>query len=176
MQATYDIVMAGNPLLKQIAVPVTQDEFETEQLIQFTDVLLNRMMELEGVGLAAPQIGVSKRIIAIGVGEHNKRKRPLIIPNQIIINPVIHPLGDEIDDDYEACLSVGDLAAKVPRYRHIVCKGLDVHGKSAEIEISDLHARIIQHEIDHLDGILFLERVVDKGSFTVYEELKKLRK
>jgi len=167
--------MAGNAILRQIAEPISQEEFNTPELIELTTALLDMMKSTGGVGLAAPQIGISKRIIALGVSDHARNKRDITIPNQIIINPEFTPIDDTLEEDYEGCLSVGELVAKVPRYKKINYHGFDVYGNLIEDTVVDLHARIIQHEVDHLDGILFLEKVADEKSFIVYEELKKLR-
>lgn len=169
----YEILKAGHPVLQKIAEPIAAEEFGSMELIQLSDLLLHAMQEEGGVALAAPQVGISKRMIVVGIGEHTRNKRKITIDNYVLINPVIYPLSDELEEGYEACLSVEVITAKVPRYKHILCKGFDLYGNVLEQTLEGLHARILQHEVDHLDGILFLERVKDPKTFAHYDELKK---
>lgn len=142
------IITAGNPLLKETAQPVTVFDKNLKFLLEN---MKKTLYEANGVGLAAPQIAVSKRIFVAddGVSGYDE-----------YINPVWTPVGDEKDIDVEGCLSVPDLYGEVERYKEILIKYQDRHGKKRQKKASGLLARCIQHETDHLNGILFIEKAV----------------
>ena len=129
------------------------------------------MQAKDGAGLAAPQIGESVRVVIFGV-DHNPRYPDVeVVPETILINPTITVIDKTIDEAWEGCLSLPGLRGVVPRYRQIKYSGFDVHGKAFEVEASDFHARVVQHECDHLDGILYPQRMKDFKQFSYTDEL-----
>lgn len=134
-------------------------------------VLLSTMKHENGIGLAAPQIGINKRAMVFGLANPISNTNLPDIPYTILFNPSFKPTNDTIIEDYEGCLSVGNLRAKVPRYKSIYFMGYDAEGNLIEKEVSDLHARVFQHEFDHLEGVIFLDRVVDYSSLGFHEDL-----
>lgn len=167
------ILEQENPLLRQVAETVAAIEFQEIWLHELVKELFLTMEEKGAVGVAAPQIGVSKRVIVFGTDYTKSRKIEKPIPNTVLINPVFTILSDEIQIGYEGCLNFGDLRGEVPRAMVIEYSGFDLAGNYVTKQASDLEARIVQHEIDHLDGILFVDRVIDKESLTTAEELIK---
>ena len=168
---TYNVIQLGNPKLRLISEPFTHDEFGTENLKTLADNLIKIMMAEKGIGLAAPQIGLNKRALAFGMNQHPIRTDLPSIPFTVLFNPSYEPTTDVLVEEYEGCLSVGKLRAKVPRYKSIYYKGYDAEGRLIEQEVSDVYARVIQHELDHLNGVMFLDKVTDYGSLGFHEEL-----
>jgi peptide deformylase len=147
--ALHEIRILGDPVLRQRAVPVAAVDDEVRQLI---DEMLETMYDADGVGLAAPQIGISRRIIVIDVNEQE-------VPAFGLINPVVVERSDDAERGEEGCLSIPGLKEIVERSARVVVNGLDRDGNPRRIEATGLLARALQHEIDHLEGILFLDRV-----------------
>ncbi|MDP1604710.1 MAG: peptide deformylase [Legionella sp.] len=167
------IILLGNPLLRQISQPITEEEFGTPELKQLEQELFAMLQAEKGLGLAAPQIGISKRALVFGMDQHPVHTHLPAIPFTILFNPTYEPLSDECVEEYEGCLSVGTLRGRVSRYKHIRYRGYDTNGQLMEREVSDLHARVLQHEYDHLDGIIFLDKVIDFNSLGFHDELVK---
>jgi peptide deformylase len=159
----------GHPLLLQKAQPVTQ--FNTPELDALIADMFDTMAAQIGAGLAAPQIGVSQRIVIFGV-ESNPRY-PVVepVPTTVLINPEVEIVGEETDEMWEGCLSVPGMRGLVERYMHLRYAGYDQHGNRIEREAHDFHARVVQHECDHLDGILYPRRIKDLRLFGFTEEL-----
>ncbi|MFO3210888.1 peptide deformylase [Legionella pneumophila serogroup 2] len=166
-----EIILLGNPLLRQIAEPIADDKFGTPELKQMEELLFEMLAAENGLGLAAPQIGISKRALVFGMDKHPVHTHLPAIPFTILFNPSFEPLSDECVEDYEGCLSVGTLRGKVSRYKHIRYRGYDANGNLIEREAVDLHARVLQHEYDHLDGVIFLDKVTNVNSLGFHEEL-----
>lgn len=176
MMTETTLLQVGNPQLREISMPVELHLLGSEELIRFSNQLLELMQQYKGVGLAAPQIGLQKKILALGFEKSERRPLEKPIPRAVLINPTFTVLSNNLEEDYEACLSVGgNLMAKVPRFTHIYYQAYDPHGNTIEGEAKGLHARIIQHEIDHFDGILFLDRVQDTRTYGFVEEIKKAK-
>lgn len=167
------VIKAGHPLLSQRAKEVEEHLFGSVALDNIIESMFLTMKSSGGVGLAAPQVSLDMRLLVFGLGGQSAIRKGIHIPATVMINPVIEFLTDEKEEGYEGCLSVGKLMAKVPRYTKIAVTAYNASGDKIEAELSGLEARIIQHEYDHLDGILFLERVVNSRSFAFYEELKQ---
>lgn len=168
-----EILKLGNPILRKTATSFTEDSFGTAELADLADLLINIMITEKGIGLAAPQIGIEKRAIAFGFDNSVDKNLPNI-PFQVLFNPSFEPIGETMVEAYEGCLSVGELRAKVPRYQTIYFKGYDVEGNLIENEVTDLYARVFQHEYDHLNGVIFLDRVKDYQSLAFHDELVKV--
>lgn len=166
-----EIILLGNPLLRQIAEPIVDDEFGTPELKEMERLLFDMLAAENGLGLAAPQVGISKRALVFGMDKHPVHTHLPAIPFTILFNPSFEPLSDECVEDYEGCLSVGALRGKVSRYKHIRYCGYDTNGNLIEREAIDLHARVLQHEYDHLDGVIFLDKVTNVNSLGFHEEL-----
>ena len=163
------ILRMGNSLLLERAEEITR--FNTPELNQLIKDMLDTMQAKDGAGLAAPQIGESVRVVIFGV-DHNPRYPDVeVVPETILINPTITVIDKTIDEAWEGCLSLPGLRGVVPRYRQIKYSGFDVHGKAFEVEASDFHARVVQHECDHLDGILYPQRMKDFKQFSYTDEL-----
>lgn len=165
-----NILKMGDPRLLRMAQPVT--EFDSDALHLLITDMLDTMRAANGAGLAAPQIGVDQQLVIFGSNELNPRypDRP-VVPPTVLINPVITPIGDEEESDWEGCLSVPGLRGVVPRWAHIRYTGLDQYGDPIDRTVSGFHARVVQHECDHLWGKLYPMRVRDFAQFGYTEVL-----
>lgn len=146
-------------------------EFNTPELHGLIEDMQDTMQAEDGAGLAAPQIGESVRVVIFGVEQNPRYPDAEAVPKTILINPVITALDESMEDGWEGCLSLPGLRGLVPRYSHIKYSGFDMQGNSFEIEASDFHARVVQHECDHLDGILYPQRIKDLRQFAYTDEL-----
>ncbi|MBK6007827.1 peptide deformylase [Ramlibacter ginsenosidimutans] len=165
-----DILKMGDPRLLRVAQPVR--EFDTEALHALIDDLQDTMRAANGAGLAAPQIGVDLQVVIFGTDTPNPRYPDAPpVPRTILLNPQITPLSAEEEEDWEGCLSVPGLRGKVPRWRRIRYSGHDERGRRIEREAEGFHARVVQHECDHLVGKLYPMRIRDFGSFGYTEVL-----
>lgn len=153
----------GEPLLLQIAQPVTQ--FDTPELNTLLEDMHDTMIALNGAGLAAPQIGVSKQVVIFGFKQNPRYPEAQEVPYTVLINPKITPIGNEEEDGWEGCLSVPGLRGIVPRYSRIRYTGFDETGQVIDREVSGFHARVVQHECDHLLGVLYPMRIRDFSKF-----------
>ena len=169
--AVRPILRMGHPLLRQIAEPVT--EMGSEGLHTLVADMWETMDEYGGVGLAAPQVGVSQRLVVFGMEEHPLGLELDAIPYTVLVNPVITPLDEAMEHGWEGCLSVPGMRGLVPRYTRIRYTGYDENGNPIEREVDGYHARVIQHECDHLDGILYPQRMDDFTQFGFTEELSE---
>lgn len=159
----------GDPRLWQQARPV--DSFDTPQLHALIADMQETMTHLNGAGLAAPQIGVDWRLVIFGFDSNPRYPDAESVPLTVLLNPLLTPLSEEIEDGWEGCLSVPGLRGLVPRWRHLRYSGFDQFGKPLERVVEGFHARVVQHECDHLDGILYPSRIRDFRCFGFTEEL-----
>ena len=157
----YEVIQLGNPVLRMIAEPVLDNDFGSGELKKMESILFERLEQEKGLGLAAPQIGISKRALVFVMHQHPVHTHLPSIPFTVLFNPSFEPLSDLMEEEYEGCLSVGQLRGKVPRYKSIGYRGYDAEGNLIEKEVSDLHARVMQHELDHLEGVIFLDRIIN---------------
>ncbi len=164
-----EVLRMGNPILAQIAEPV--GEFNTPWLETLLEDMFDTMAARDGAGLAAPQIGVSRRVVIFGVQANPRYPEVEEVPTTVLINPVITVLDDTLEEDWEGCLSLPGLRGRVPRFRRIRYAGLDQNGNPIERTAEGFHARVVQHEVDHLDGILYPQRMRDLRSFGYEQEL-----
>jgi len=153
----------GDPRLLAVSAPVV--EFGTRELDQLVADMHDTMQHLSGAGLAAPQIGVLLRVVIFGVDHNPRYPDAEEVPFTVLVNPVLTRLGDEEEDGWEGCLSVPGMRGLVPRWRQLHYTGRDLHGKPIERTVSGFHARVVQHEVDHLDGILYPRRIRDLTQF-----------
>jgi peptide deformylase len=166
----YPVLRMGDARLLRVSRPVEQ--FDTPELHQLLVDMRDTMAHLDGAGLAAPQIGVDLRVVLFGSGAINPRYPDAApVPETVLINPTLEPLGDEEVDDWEGCLSVPGLRGMVPRWQRLRYAGFDQYGHRIERVVDGFHARVVQHECDHLDGILYPMRVRDLSRFGFVEEL-----
>jgi len=164
------VLRMGDPRLWQRARPV--ERFDTPELHALVLDMEETMRRLDGAGLAAPQIGVDLRVVIFGF-EHNPRYPEAgAVPYTVLINPQLTPIGDLEEEGWEGCLSVPGLRGLVPRWRKLRYTGCDPRGRSIDRTVEGFHARVVQHECDHLDGILYPERIRDLRSFGFTDELQ----
>jgi peptide deformylase len=160
--AVRRVLKMGEPLLRAVAQPVTSFDAELAALIADMD---ETMRALSGAGIAAPQIGVSVRAVIFELEDNPRYPHIAPVPYTVIINPLVTPLDAEQDEGWEGCLSVPGMRGLVPRYRRVRYRGFDLHGTPIDRSVEGFHARVVQHEVDHLDGILFPQRVRDLRDF-----------
>lgn len=161
----------GHPLLFEKSHEVSQ--FSTKELQLLIQDLRDTMHAEEGAGIAAPQIGELSRVVIFGIKKDNTRYPGREeIPETVLINPVITPLNDSTEAGWEGCLSVPGMRGLVSRYQRVRYQGFDEHGNGIEREVEGFHARVVQHECDHLDGILYPMRIEDMRNFGFEEQLK----
>jgi len=171
---TQPILKMGNLQLAQRALPV--EDFSTSALTELIQNMRDSMLEKGGVGIAAPQIGSSLRVIMFGFEKNLRYPNEKPVPFTILINPEIEILSDKMIDGWEGCLSVPGLRGLVPRYQKIRYRGFDSEGNLIERIAEDFHARVLQHECDHLDGILFPQRITNLQYFGFEDELEYFKK
>ena len=153
------VLKMGHPVLKQVAAPV--ERFGTGELLDLIEDMNDTMRATNGAGLAAPQIGVSLRVVVFEVQRNPRYPQAEAVPYTVLVNPELTPLDDEMEDGWEGCLSVPGLRGLVPRYRRLRYRGYDPHGLPIDRTVAGFHARVVQHEVDHLDGILYPMRIRD---------------
>ncbi|MBX3669428.1 MAG: peptide deformylase [Rhodocyclaceae bacterium] len=153
----------GDPRLLRVAQPVR--EFGTRALDELLADMLDTMRALDGAGLAAPQIGVDLRVVIFGFDANERYPDAPPVPYTVLINPELRPLSDAIEEGWEGCLSVPGLRGVVPRWNRLAYRGYDAEGRLIERVAEGFHARVVQHECDHLDGILYPMRVRDFTRF-----------
>jgi peptide deformylase len=164
-----EVLRMGDPRLWQKSLPVT--DFATSALTSLLTDMRDTMAHLSGAGLAAPQIGVPLRVVIFGVTANPRYPGVEEVPDTVLINPQISVLSDEEEEGWEGCLSVPGLRGWVPRWRRLRYSGFDEKGKSFQREVEGFHARVVQHEVDHLDGILYPMRIRDFTRFGFNEAL-----
>ena len=161
--AIREILKMGDPRLLAVAEPVLK--FGTPELASLLIDMGDTMRELHGAGLAAPQIGVGLRVVIFGVEVNPRYPEADPVPFTVLINPILTRLSEAQDEGWEGCLSVPGMRGLVPRYRDLRYTGQDAEGKSIDRTVKDFHARVVQHEVDHLDGILYPRRIRDLTQF-----------
>lgn len=161
--AIRPVLRMGDALLLQSAADV--EAFDTPELHALINDMQDTMQYMNGAGIAAPQIGVSQRVVIFGVGHNPRYPDAEQVPYTVLINPVLTFVGDEMEDGWEGCLSVPGMRGIVPRYQRLHYKGFDQYGQVIDRLVSGFHARVVQHECDHLDGILYPMRIQDLRQF-----------
>ncbi|HMV53029.1 MAG TPA: peptide deformylase [Rhodocyclaceae bacterium] len=158
-----EVLRMGDRRLLQPAQPVT--DFGTRELAALLVDMRDTMAHLNGAGLAAPQIGVGLRVVIFGLQANPRYPEAEPVPDTVLINPALEPLSGEMEDGWEGCLSVPGMRGIVPRHRRLRYSGFDERGVPFSREVSDFHARVVQHECDHLDGVLYPMRIRDFSRF-----------
>ena len=167
--AIHPVLRMGHPLLNQRAEEVR--DFNTPELDNLIADMFETMHAEDGAGLAAPQIGVSLRVVVFGFDDNPRYPDAPSVPRAVLINPEIEPLDDTMEQGWEGCLSVPGMRGLVPRYTRIRYSGFDARGDAIRVEADGFHARVVQHECDHLDGILYPQRIRDFTRFGFIDEL-----
>ena len=169
--AIKPVLRMGTTSLQRTSIEVS--ELNTPALTALIDDMLETMHALAGAGLAAPQIGVNQRVVIFGIEKNERYPEAEVVPLTILINPIIEPLSNEMEDDWEGCLSLPGMRGIVPRYKSIRYQGFNEKGERFQRDVSGFHARVVQHECDHLDGILYPQRMADLANFGFRDELEQ---
>ena len=167
------VARLGHPVLREKARPVAPSAIVTPEVQKLIDDMIETMQEYHGVGLAAPQVHESVRIFVAGIEEEDPRTGESEIVTVAVVNPEITPIGRDLVEDWEGCLSIPDIRGKVPRNRRVRVRGLDRDGQPLEMELEDFPARVVQHENDHLNGTLFFDRMKSFETLAFLEEYSR---
>ncbi len=168
--AILKIARMGHPVLRRAAAPVADPT--APEIVKLVADMVETMEDAQGAGLAAPQVHVPLRVVIFHAPAHRSRDATESVPMTVLINPEIEPIGEETGTDWEGCLSVPGLTGLVPRWENIRYTAHTPSGERIERVASGFHARVVQHECDHLDGILYPQRMADLGTLMFREELR----
>lgn len=168
--SSLEVIRLGHPLLREVAESVPEEWFGSGRLQSLAAGLIHTMLCEEGVGLAAPQVAESLRLFAYWMPSSDDTEG---IEPTILVNPEFRPTGEDMVEGWEGCLSIPGLRGVVPRHRRIKVKGRTVEGDPVSLTADDFHARVIQHEYDHLDGIVYLDRMISPQSLTFEDEWER---
>ena len=172
--ALLKIAKLGHPKIRIGAELVSPEELHSPDIQKFIQDLVDTMRDVHGVGIAAPQVHVSKQVIAIEVLPGNPRyPNQSTVPLTVLVNPRIVEHAKEIENDWEGCLSVPDLRGRVPRWTRVRVQAFNRHGREMEFDVEGFYARVIQHEVDHLQGQVFLDRLSDLNTLTYLREYEE---
>jgi peptide deformylase len=167
------VARLGHPVLRQITADFTRRELQSASVQQLIDDMIETMKEYDGVGLAADQVHLSKQVAVLEVADNPRYPNKPPVPLTVLVNPKIIPLSEELEEDWEGCLSIPDLRGKVPRYKHIRVQAWDRNGVELDFVADDFHARVIQHEFDHLNGHVYLDRMRDMKTLAFLQEFTR---
>ena len=167
------VARLGHPVLRSITKNLAPKEITTPETQRLIDNMVETMKEYDGVGLAAVQVHVPTQIAVLEVADNPRYPQKPEVPLTVLINPKIEPLSEETEEDWEGCLSIIEMRGKVPRYKEIKVVGFNREGKKLDFIASGFHARVIQHEWDHLQGKVFLDRMKDLSTLTYLPEYSR---
>jgi len=167
------VTRLGHPVLRKVTENVSAAELKSAAVQKLIEDMIVTMKEYDGVGLAADQVFESKQIAVLEVAENPRYPDKPKVPLTVLVNPQITPLSDETEEDWEGCLSIPDLRGRVPRYRSIHVHALDRTGHKLDFEAHGFHARVIQHEFDHLNGKVYLDRMKDFSTLAFLQEFAR---
>lgn len=167
--AIRSVLRMGDSRLLAVAQPV--ERFDTPELHALLEDMHDTMAALDGAGLAAPQIGVGLQVVVFGLERNPRYPDAEPVPYTVLVNPTLTPIGDEIEEGWEGCLSVPGMRGLVPRHARLRYEGYDQYGNAIDRTVTGFHARVVQHECDHLQGILYPMRIRDLRHFGYTEEL-----
>jgi peptide deformylase len=167
------IATIGHPVLRQPAAPLTRESLASESTQRFIDDLIETMYDANGAGIAANQVYEPIQICALHVKDNPRYPYKPNIPLTVLVNPVVTPLGEETFQNYEGCLSVPNLRGEVPRFTRVRVQAWDRHGKGLDYEAKGLTAGTYQHEVDHLHGKLFVDRVIDTTTLATWADFER---
>jgi len=171
--AIRKVARLGTPVLRAVAQPVSPEEISQYQIQALIDDLIETMREYDGAGLAAPQIYDSLQVVVFEVAENPRYPEAVAIPLTVLINPDVTPTTAQTEEDWEGCLSLPDLRGRVARPTAVLVKALDRDGQPLEFAAEGFHARVIQHECDHLAGIVYPDRMHSMDSLTYVREFER---
>lgn len=171
--AILKVAQLGNPVLRQQSAEVTSDHLQSPEFQRLIDDMIETMREYDGVGLAAPQVHIGLRVLVMEVLSNPRYPEEATYPLTVIVNPVLINTANKVVDGWEGCLSVPGLRGLVPRSYGVSVKGLDRSGENLELPLEGFPARIVQHEIDHLDGYVFLDRMQGLSTLSFQREFEK---
>lgn len=169
----YKVCRLGHPILREVAHPVDPEEITSDRFQELVDDMIETMREYDGVGLAAPQVHLSLQLAVMEVEENPRYPGMPPLPLTVLINPKLSQLSDEKQIGWEGCLSIPDLRGQVPRFRHVKVEALNRQGESFVLELSGFHAVVAQHEIDHLMGKVYLDRMEDMHTLSFLREFHR---
>ena len=167
--AIKPVLRMGDPRLFEVSKRV--EAFGTPELDALIGDMQDTMRALNGAGLAAPQIGVGLQVVIFGVERNPRYPEAEPVPFTVLLNPELEAVDDAMEEGWEGCLSVPGMRGLVPRYKRLRYRGVDAHGQPIDRTVSDFHARVVQHEVDHLFGVLYPMRIEDMRNFGFSEEL-----
>ena len=168
-----EVARLGHPVLREGAKALSDDQLRSVAMQRLIDDMVETMREYDGVGLAAAQVHESCQVAVLEVADNPRYPQKPKVPLSVLINPSIEPLSDEIEEDWEGCLSIPELRGKVPRHQSVRVQALDRDGRHLNFVASGFHARVIQHEWDHLHGKVFLDRMRDLSTLTYLQEFAR---
>jgi len=171
--AVLKIAHLGHPILRRVAEPVSPEAIRSPEIQRLVDDMLETMADHDGAGLAAPQVHVSRRVVIYGVEENPRYPDAESIPLTVLVNPRVTALGNELDEDWEGCLSVPDLRGRVPRFTRVRVEAYGRDGQALRFDAEGFHARVVQHECDHLDGKVYLDRMPSMESLSFLPEFRR---
>jgi peptide deformylase len=171
--AILKVARLGHPVLRRIAERVSPEAIPTPDIQRLIDDMLETMAEYDGAGLAAPQVHVSRRIVLYGVEQNPRYPEAEAVPLTVLVNPTVTPLGAEQDEDWEACLSLPGLRGRVPRYTRVRVEAWGRDARPLDFTAAGFHARVVQHECDHLDGIVYVDRMASLRTLTFLDEFQR---
>lgn len=171
--AILKVARLGHPVLRQIAQPVPVDAIRSADVQRFIDDMIDTMREYDGAGLAAPQVHMLLQIAIIEVAANERYPDAPEVPLTVLVNPVVSPLTDEVEEGWEGCLSVPDMRGRVPRHTAVRLECYDREARRVDVVAKDFFARVVQHETDHLNGIVYLDRMRDLSSLSHLAEWQR---
>jgi peptide deformylase len=171
--AILKVARLGHPVLRRIAEPVSPEAIAAPEIQRLIDDMLETMDEYDGAGLAAPQVHVSRRIVIYGVHQNPRYPDAEEVPLTVLVNPKITPATRAIEEDWEGCLSVPEMRGRVPRHTRGNVEAYGRDGKRLRFTADGFHARVVQHECDHLDGVVYLDRMESLESLSFLPEFQK---
>ncbi len=173
LMSILKVAALGNPVLRTVAQELPPAQIASAGLQKFIDDMIDTMKEYDGVGLAAVQVHEPLQIVVLEVADNPRYPDKPRVPLSVLINPRITPASQEMEEDWEGCLSIFDLRGKVPRYKHVQVQAQDRQGRDLDFVASGFHARVIQHEWDHLNGKVFLDRMTDLSTLAYTREFAR---
>ncbi len=171
--AVLKIARLGHPVLRRVAEPVPPEGIGAPEIQRLIDDMFETMDDHDGAGLAAPQVHVSRRVVIYGVDANPRYPDAEPVPRTVLINPKLTPVGQHQDEDWEGCLSVPDLRGKVPRFTRVRVEAYGRDGRPLRFTAENFHARVVQHECDHLDGKVYLDRMRSMDTLTFLPEFQR---
>lgn len=163
----------GHPVLRKVTANLPAEALQSASMQKLIDDMIETMKEYDGVGLAADQVHESLQLAVLEVAENPRYPDKPKVPLTVLVNPRITPMSEEMEDDWEGCLSIPDLRGVVPRYKSVRVQAYDRHGQPLDFVALDFHARVIQHEFDHLNGKVYLDRMRDLTTLTFLQEFTR---